>query len=116
MRIGDFSSSRDEDLNIGFRTGGRRSDGQAILFCEYRGLTEGEVTVEINGRTIGTLTPISRGDEWQTRMISFPGERLRSDHFNSIQIEPRVLDRPRAGNLFDDFLIRELVCFFKQRA
>ena len=38
VRIGDSITFRDEDLGIAFRTGGRRSDEQAILICEYRGL------------------------------------------------------------------------------
>ena len=111
VRLGDFSTFRSEDLGIAFETVGRREDGRAILFCEYRGLTEGEVTVQINGKPIGQLPPIARADEWVTKMISFSGARLRSSGFNSIHIEPKVLDQPTPGNLFDDFQIRELVCF-----
>ena len=118
INIGDFSDTGRYGAGIGFATGGRHTGHSAVLYCVYRRLTAGSVDVRINGSNIGSLSPLPRTDDldnyWATAIFTFPGDVLRGEGFNSIVIDAIPLADPSSGDLFDDFQIKELVCFFKQ--
>lgn len=115
--IGDGHEEWDETFN----TGGRNSysDGGAFLLLNVRGLThtDRDVDVQINGRSVGKIRHYGGQKEtagyWFTQMIHFPSSILH-DGDNRIEIRAVTWPGTTPANRFDDFELKDVICFFKQ--
>lgn len=100
-----------------FSTGGRHSGGEAILMLMVRGLTEttSNVPVKINNKTVGNIYNYNgaNSNHWFTQIINI-GTTVLKDGNNEIQIGAVSWPGAESGNLYDDFAIRDVICFFKQ--
>ena len=103
-----------------FDTGGRREEARALLIFNVRGLTYAQegARVEINEEEVGTIVPYSGKDatahDWHTQMISVSGSTIKDSKKNRITIHAALYPGTSAGNAYDDFDIKNLVCFFHQ--
>jgi len=110
-----------EEFERIFNTGGRNSypDGGAFLLLNVRGLThtDRDVDVQINGQSVGSIRHYGGKDEtasyWFTQMIHFPSNILR-DGDNRIEIRAVTWPGSTPDNRFDDFELKDVICFFKQ--
>jgi len=120
VTIGDEQSSWEENFN----TGGRHAPGTAFLIFNVRGLTftNINVNVKINNQVIGQiaryggLNDAERTDTanyWYTQMIAMDGSTLNNGN-NEIQIEAVGFPGATNTNKFDDFFLKDVICFFKQ--
>jgi hypothetical protein len=102
-----------------FGTGGRYSGGDAILMFMVKGLTatESTVDVKINNRSVGRIYPYTGADSdhWFTQIINIGGGILKSGT-NELQIQAVTWPGSTSGDIWDDFWIRDVVCFFQQKA
>lgn len=105
-----------------FNTGGREANQPAFLIFNIKGLThtDQDVDVMVNSQVIGQIYRYGGGggesrDRWYTQMIAMNGSVL-NDGYNELQIN--VVSWPGAGpgNLYDDFELKDIMCFFHQRA
>lgn len=107
-----------------FNTGGRNSSGTALLIFNIKGLTyaTSSVAVKINNTTVGNLYPYKCKDDaerdivsqnWYTQMISVSGSTIK-DGNNEIQINAVGYPGATSSNMYDDFQIKNVVCFFHQ--
>lgn len=107
-----------------FDTGGRHAPGKAFLIFNVRGLTftAMNVNVKINNFVIGQiaryggLNDEERRDTanyWYTQMIAMEGSRLNNGS-NEIQIEAVGFPGATNTNKFDDFELKDMMCFFHQ--
>ena len=127
----DFTLIRDNDaVTIGdaddtwqatFNTGGRESGSPAFLIFNVRGLTATNVNVvvEINDEEVGQIRRYGGdGDinnNWYTQMIAFSGSTLNNGN-NEIKIQAVSWPGAEEGDLYDDFQLKDVVCFFHQSA
>jgi hypothetical protein len=101
-----------------FSTAGRR-DTQALLMINVRGLTDGSATVIINNKIVKSLQPCPQGNsgQWFSQHMVLQSDLLdpsSKDGQNVIEIK-RVLETGNGGGgQFDDFIVRDIVCFFHQ--
>ncbi|MDP8304924.1 MAG: hypothetical protein RAO75_00180 [Candidatus Chlorobium antarcticum] len=109
-----------------FNTGGRYSSGTAFLIFNIRGLTytNKNVNVKINNKNIGQIARyggLSNEERnniagfWYTQMIAMNGSTL-NDGKNEIQIEAVGFPGSDNANKFDDFQLKDVMCFFHQSA
>jgi len=104
-----------------FGTGGRVASEPALLIFNVRGLTvaNANVIVKINNEEVGQIRRYGGdGDivnNWYTQMIAVGGDQL-NDGNNELQITAVGWPGAEAGNLFDDFQLKDVVCFFHQSA
>jgi hypothetical protein len=101
-----------------FHTGGRHKNGHAMLIFMVRGLTGGNpATVRVNNQWVGEIEPYKGADplHWYTQMINISGGPLK-DGTNELQIDGAPPANPGPGNLFDDFQVKNVLCFFQQEA
>jgi hypothetical protein len=118
-----------------FHTGGRRRDHPALLVFNVRHLThtKRDVPVRINEMEVGRIhnyypggpgvgeTNVSdpakhrQQDHYYTQMIAMNGERL-NDGTNEIEIDAVDFPGNSGSNKYDDFNVKDLVCFFHQSA
>ena len=104
-----------------FNTGGRESGSPAFLIFNVRGLTATtvNVAVKINNQEVGQIRRYGGdGDivnNWYTQMIAVDGSTLNNGN-NELQIQAVGWPGAEAGNLFDDFQLKDVVCFFHQSA
>lgn len=125
----------DAPVNIGdalpvweknFNTGGRHRDGTAFIIFNIRGLTyaDANIDVKINNRSIGRIYPypcLNDADRnnvarhWYTQMIAMNGSELNNGD-NEIQINAVGFAGSNNANRFDDFEIKDVMCFFHQSA
>jgi hypothetical protein len=100
-----------------FNTGGRRSGGNAILMMMVRGLTQttSNVPVKINNKDVGYIFNYNgaNANHWFTQIINI-GQDILKDGNNEFQIGAVSWPGAKAGDLYDDFAIRDVVCFFQQ--
>ena len=129
--LSDFTLIRgDNPVNIGdalpvwettFGTGGRDSGEPALLIFNVRGLTHTtvDVAVKVNNVVVGHINHYPGEDTtapyWFTQMIAVDGTTLH-DGNNELQIDAVGWPGATAGNLFDDFQLKDVVCFFHQAA
>ncbi len=129
--VSDFTLIRgDSPVQIGdglpiweetFNTGGRESGSPALLIFNVRGLTSTNVNVvvKVNNVEVGQIRRYGGdGDianNWYTQMIAMNGNQLNNGD-NEIQIEAVGWPGATPGNLFDDFELKDVVCFFHQDA
>ena len=92
-----------------------------------RGLTDAVVSVpvKINDREVGRIqryslpggraNPASEA-HWYTQMIAFDASVLsaRAGLTNKLEVEAVTFPGSAAGNLLDDFMLKDVVCFFHQ--
>jgi hypothetical protein len=108
-----------------FSTGGRDLDGTAFLIFNIRGLTFADATVNVtvNDTIVGSIAPYGglttaeRDDVakyYYTQMISLTGAQLKSTGNNEIQIEAVGWSGATNTNKFDDFQLKNMMCFFHQ--
>jgi len=109
-----------------FNTGGRNSSATAFLIFNVRGLTfaQTNVNVKVNNVIVGSITPYgglnkTEKDDvakyYYTQMISLSGSQLNSGD-NEIQIEAIGFPESTSSNKFDDFDVKNMMCFFHQTA
>jgi hypothetical protein len=102
-----------------FGTGGRH-DTQALLMINVKNLTHNFAQVIINGTTLKALQPSSEADreQWFSQHKVLPSGLLSPVEGNNIIEIKRVLNNNpgNGGGQFDDFEIRDVVCFFHQAA
>lgn len=132
----------DTPVNIGdsnpvwsatFNTGGREASQTGFLILNVRGLTHSDlnVPVSLNGTQIGSIQTYRPGgagidttnvnqpeklrqnDHWYTQMIAFSGNQI-NDGNNTIQIQAAQFPESTQSNRFDDFQIKDVICFFHQ--
>lgn len=109
-----------------FNTGGRHASGTAFLIFNVRGLTftDVNVNVKINNQVIGHIARYGglNDDErnntakyWYTQMIAMKGSTLNNGS-NEIQIEAVGFPGATNTNKFDNFELKDVICFFHQSA
>lgn len=102
-----------------FNTGGRYAAGDAILMLMVKGLTatQSDVDVKINNKHVGRIEHYNGADSrhWFTQIINIGAGILKSGN-NEIQIEAVSWPGARAGDIYDDFWIKDVVCIFQQAA
>lgn len=93
--------------------------GTALLMFMVKGLTRTDhsATVMINDRSIGEIFPYpgTNTDYWFTQIITFDTRCLRSGQ-NTLQISAAPHPTATAGNMYDDFDVRNVICFFRELA
>ena len=117
-----------------FSTGGSEANSPGFLIFNVRHLTHsvGDVLVRINGKDVGFIYTYRPGgsdinttdvnqpekwrqtDHWYTQMIAFGGGQI-NDGDNSIRIEAVDYPEKTAANMYDDFLIKDMFCFFHKK-
>ncbi|MCG8693174.1 MAG: hypothetical protein MI806_18380 [Minwuiales bacterium] len=105
-----------------FNTGGRFPT-DALLMFNVRHLTHTHrnVVVRVNNQEVGRIFPYSGRNEdannWYTQTIVLNPGQLR-DGDNELQIDAVRLDGADTSpsNVFDDFSVKDVVCFFHQHA
>jgi hypothetical protein len=105
-----------------FSTLGRYKDGVAFLIFSVRGLTyaQDSLDVNVNGQVVGQITPTyfpaapPLEGWWFTQMIAMSGSVLHDDKENSILIQAVTFVGASGSDVFDDFQIKDMFCFFHQ--
>ncbi len=111
-RIGDTSTLWEKNFN----TGGLNGKGSAFLMFMVKGLTatDSDVDVKINNMSVGKIFHSNSEDTgWYTQIINI-GTGVLNDGSNELQIEAVSFPGATPGNIYDDFYIRDVICFFKQ--
>ena len=115
-RLGDGGSTVWEKT---FNTGGRHSGGKAILMFMVKGLTAttSDVTILINNTNVGKIENYKGADpnHWFTQIVNI-GSGILKNGDNELQIEAISWPGAHAGDLYDDFWIKDVVCIFQQKA
>lgn len=94
----------------------------AILMLMVKGLTHAKdpVTVVINGQGVGEINPyrwpteanrVATMPHWYTQIIRIPSGVLRN---GTNELTLRAIGYPNStpSNVYDDFLVRNIVCFY----
>lgn len=114
-RVGDGATLWEKTFN----TGGRHPGGQAILTLMVKGLTEtnSDVDVKINNVSVGKIFHYkgANPNHWFSQTINIGGGILNNGD-NELQLEAVTWPGATPNNLFDDFFLRDVVCFFQQAA
>lgn len=102
-----------------FDTVARHSGGNAILMFMVKGLTVTDTTVDvkINNKSVGKIFNYNGADRnhWFTQIINIGGGILKNGQ-NELQIEAVSYPGASPGDIFDDFFVRDVVCFFQQKS
>lgn len=119
ITIGDNNTSWDTTFN----TGGRHNSAAVLMFnIQHLTHTHRNVVVKVNGNEVGRIYPYSGEFEtaknWYTQIITLTGSQLKSSGNNQLRIQAVRLDPEdtTGTNVFDDFNIKDVVCFFHQEA
>jgi hypothetical protein len=107
-----------------FESGGRLADQSgrfwAFITLMVRGIINSgaRAEVEINNQSVGAIfsSQNSFSTAWRTQTIVFDSKLLINGTGNQIVIRPALLDFPSPGNSFDNFHIRDVMCFFRQKS
>ncbi|MEM8789453.1 MAG: hypothetical protein AAGE76_14430 [Pseudomonadota bacterium] len=89
-----------------------------MLLFMVRGLTGGHpATVKVNNQFVGRIEayPDAHPGHWYMQMINISGGPLK-DGTNELQIDAAAPANPGPGNQFDDFRVKNVLCFFQQKA
>lgn len=113
-----------------FNTGGRLGGYTAFLTLMVSGLNLGKgARVLINDREVGTIFPVSltvtvpnlpvavNDTSWRTQTISFKSDILSSGDdadANQLTIDAVPRANPQPNDLFENFVISNVLCFFRQ--
>ena len=127
--IGNSSDRNDPDIVVAtdgpfrgprfskkFNTDGREN-AQALLIS-LRGLTDNSAVVMVNNKIVKSLTPCPSGNSGQTfsQHIVLQSSLLSPTGGNNRLEIMRVQEGAGGSDQFDDFAVRDIVCFFKQSA
>jgi hypothetical protein len=123
----DFTVIQDGTVTIGDNTGkfqqsfgtGGRHNSQALLMVNVKGLTRKFAAVRLNGTFLKALQPAVEAsrDQWFTQHMVLPSHLLSpNEGQNVIEIFHADNTNSADGGQFDDFEIRDVVCFFHQEA
>jgi hypothetical protein len=123
VAIGDGRPPWKETFDTGGREGGKST---AFLIFNVRGLTyaDKDVDVKINNKVIGKIVPygglnVAERDDtakyWYTQLIAMNGADLKNG-INEIEVLAADLPVPTATNKYDDFSLKNVICFFHQAA
>ena len=130
--VGDNSKIiGDADLHWehSFPTNG--AQGSALLMLMVSGLTWADpeqqqvVDVKINGQLVGHIYPyrwpteelrLGAAKHWHTQVINIGAGVLKKSGNNTLELEAVPYPEATGTNAFDDFAVRDVVCFFKQQA
>ena len=112
-----------EEFDRPFNTGGRRpyADKGAFLMLSVQGLThtDRDVDVQVNGVSVGKICHYGGQNEtagyWFTQTIHF-GSNILNDGDNRIEIRAVTWPGATPTNRFDDFWLKDVICFFKQNS
>jgi hypothetical protein len=107
-----------------FSIGGLHASSPALLMFNVRGLTftNVDVIVKINGHDVGKIyryggvndaAKTDNANYWYTQLIALNGTQLKNGS-NEIQIEAVGWPGATDKNKFDDFQLKDVVCFFHQ--
>ena len=128
--IGNGSDRNDPDIFVAtngpfkgprfskkFNTDGREN-AQALLMVNVRGLTDSNAVVMVNDKIVKSLTPCPQGNSGQTfsQHIVLQSSLLSPTGGNNRLEIMRVQEAGGSIEQFDDFAVRDIVCFFKQSA
>jgi hypothetical protein len=115
VRIGDGAAVWEASFN----TGGRRASSDSFLTLNIKGLTMAVHVVEVrlNDVVVGYIYPYAGGvaasENWYSQTIAFEGNKLR-DGNNELEIRAVTFPGAIAGDIYDDFFLKDVVCHFKQ--
>ncbi len=96
------------------------TEGEAVLMLMVKGLTQtldnADAVVKINDTSVGVIENYNGADSshWFTQIIDIESGILESSNKLSITAVPYEGAEP--GNLFDDFRVKDVVCFFSANA
>ncbi len=118
ITIGDMRQVWEQN----FSTPGRQSNHPAFLIFNIRGLTYAteKVSVRVNNVVVGSLVPYAAandaardmlGGHWFTQMVALTGSQL-NDGQNELQINAIGYPGSSADNAFDDFMVKNVSCFY----
>ena len=114
-RIGDGATLWEKNFN----TSGRYAGGNAILMLMVSGLTvtNSDVNVRINNQNVGKIEHYNgaKSNHWFSQIINIGGGILKNGN-NEIEIQAVSYPGASAGDIFDDFYIKDVVCIFQQAA
>lgn len=112
-RIGDGAAIWTKSFGAGGRVAGK----DAILMFMVAGLTatNSDVDIKINDQTIGRIENYNGMDRrhWFTQVVNI-GPNVLNDGTNELEITAVSWDGATAGDIYDDFFIKDVVCFFKK--
>lgn len=94
----------------------RTSGGFAVLMLMVKGLeyATNAVQVEINDQKVGDIFPNTGGtSHWSTQILNIGGSILKNGT-NELRIFAVDWPGSQEGDLYDDFAVRDVVCFFQQ--
>jgi hypothetical protein len=99
-----------------FRTDGRLDNEPAIVMLMVQGLLDAglDVDVEINSEVVGQIFRYTGAEEghWYTNIIRVAGAKL-VDGENTIRLQAvPIAGGGGTGNYYDNFAVRDVVCFF----
>ncbi|HEU4412362.1 MAG TPA: hypothetical protein VFS43_44380 [Polyangiaceae bacterium] len=114
LTIGDGN----QVLERNFTTAGRLAAEPAILAFDLRGLTNAtqDVPVRINGVVVGSIAHYP--GELETAPFTFHqtitiGPNILRDGTNELEIRAVTFPGSSSTNVFDDFDLSNIVCYFK---
>jgi hypothetical protein len=115
VTIGD---AKPEDFQGKFRTTNNQDAQKALITMMVSGLAGGSSTVRLNGHKIGEIAPHDAGssNEWFAEQFAVNNKILKPGQANPNTLEIKLVPaaNPAPGNAFDDFQVRDIVCFFHQ--
>ena len=106
-----------------FSTAGRLASAGAIVILNVRHLTFASTSpvVKINNSPAGYIHPYpelndadrnNAASHWHTQIFAVSGSQLNNGD-NELQVEAVTFPNPgNPGNLFDDYEVKNVVCFF----
>lgn len=104
-----------------FETPGRARNQNVIIMFNLRGLVVATTSVEvkINDKVVGKLVPYACPDgqdklfakNWYTQTIALGGADL-NDGTNEIQINAVTYPDTTPNDVFDDFAVKDVSCFY----
>jgi hypothetical protein len=112
VTIGDSQPVWEQD----FSAGGRLKNGNAVLVFMVRGLTGSNgAEVRLNNNFVGRIDPYPGADSrhWFMQMINITGGPLL-DGNNELQVNGAPHSNPSPGDIYEDFQLKNVVCYFQQ--
>jgi hypothetical protein len=98
-----------------FNTGGRLAEHKAFITLMVQGLNRSaDVEVEVNNKVVGKIfRTIGPDTNWHTQIMIFDGSFILHGD-NRILIKAVPSEAPEVGDLFQNFKIMSVMCFFRQ--
>ena len=100
-----------------FRTTNNNDNQIALVTMMVSGLAAGSAPVRLNGHEIGEIAPHDAGSKgWFAEQFAVPKGILKPGQANPNELQINLVPaaNPSPGNVFDDFQVRDIVCFFHQ--